>query len=320
MIDVKKIAIKAIEEEAETIKNLVSCIDDDFESVVNVIYNTKGRVIFSGIGKSAIIAQKIVATLNSTGTPAIFMHAAEAIHGDLGMICADDVIICISKSGNTPEIKMLIPLIRNIGNENIVAMVSNMNSFLAKNAKYVLKVIVQKEADPNNLAPTSSTTAQLVMGDALSIALIQCRNFSSRDFAKFHPGGSLGKRLYTRVSDIFDAENHPFVSVDASIRNVIINISKGRMGAVAVLNSDKIVGIITDGDLRRMLQKYKDVDGLSAKDIMSSKPKAMRVDLLAYDAFRMMDKNNITQLLVTDDNGAYLGIVHIHDILHEGIV
>ena len=320
MIDVKKIAIKAIEEEAETIKNLVSCIDDDFESVVNVIYNTKGRVIFSGIGKSAIIAQKIVATLNSTGTPAIFMHAAEAIHGDLGMIGADDVVICISKSGNTPEIKMLIPLIRNIGNENIVAMVSNMNSFLAKNAKYVLKVTVEKEADPNNLAPTSSTTAQLVMGDALSIALIQCRNFSSRDFAKFHPGGSLGKRLYTRVSDVFDMENHPYVSADASIRNVIINISKGRMGAVAVLNSDKIVGIITDGDLRRMLQKYENVDGLNAKDIMSSKPKTISVDVLAYDAFRMMEKNNITQLLVTDNNGAYLGIVHIHDILHEGIV
>jgi len=320
MVDIKQVAIKAIKEEAKTIENLISCIDDDFESVVKMIYNTKGRVIFSGIGKSAIIAQKIVATLNSTGTPSIFMHAAEAIHGDLGMIGSDDVVICVSKSGNTPEIKMLLPLIRNVGNENIVAMVSNENSFLAKNSKYVLKVNVEREADPNNLAPTNSTTAQLVMGDALSIALIECRNFSSRDFARFHPGGSLGKRLYTRVSDVFDRDNSPFVYADASIRNVIVNISKGRMGAVAVLDSDNIVGIITDGDLRRMLQKYENVDGLSAKKIMSNNPKTIGVDVLAYDAFRLMEKNSITQLLVTDSEGVYLGIVHIHDILHEGIV
>ena len=320
MIDIKQVAIKAIKEEAKTIENLTSCIDDDFESVVKMIYNTKGRVIFSGIGKSAIIAQKIVATLNSTGTPSIFMHAAEAIHGDLGMIGSDDVVICVSKSGNTPEIKMLLPLIRNVGNENIVAMVSNENSFLAKNSKFVLKVNVEREADPNNLAPTNSTTAQLVMGDALSIALIECRNFSSRDFARFHPGGSLGKRLYTRVSDVFDRDNSPFVVADASIRNVIVNISKGRMGAVAVLDSNKIVGIITDGDLRRMLQKYENVDGLNAKKIMSNNPKTIGVDVLAYDAFRLMEKNSITQLLVTDSEGIYLGIVHIHDILHEGIV
>lgn len=321
MVDIKNVAKKVILEESEAIRNLAGYIDDDFEKVVNLIYQSKGRVIVTGIGKSAIIAQKIVATLNSTGTPSVFMHAADAIHGDLGMICHDDVVICISKSGNTPEIKVLIPLIRNVGNEQIVAMVSNMDSFLAKNAAYVLKAQVEKEACPNNLAPTNSTTAQLVLGDALAICLIQCRNFSSRDFAKYHPGGSLGKRLYTRVFDVYDRENTPCVTLDDDIRRVILAISGGRLGAVAVTDGqNKLLGIVTDGDLRRMLEKYKDVNGLKAKDIMSASPKVISEEELAYDAFRLMEKNSITQLVVTGEGGTYKGMVHLHDILREGVV
>ncbi|MEG0796080.1 MAG: KpsF/GutQ family sugar-phosphate isomerase [Odoribacter sp.] len=321
MIDIKKIAKKVIADEAMAIQNLANYIDDDFEKVVNLIYKTKGRVIITGIGKSAIIAQKIVATLNSTGTPAVFMHAADAIHGDLGMICHDDVVICISKSGNTPEIKVLVPLIKNIGNEQIVAMVSNTDSFLAQNATYILKAQVEKEACPNNLAPTNSTTAQLVMGDALAICLIQCRNFSSRDFAKYHPGGSLGKRLYTRVSDVFDRENTPYVTLEDGIRKVILEMSGGRLGAVAVTDAAHLLlGIITDGDLRRMLEKYDDVDNLKAKDIMSSSPKTISEDELAYNAFQKMEKNCITQLIVIAEGNIYKGMVHIHDILREGVV
>lgn len=321
MVDIKNVAKNVILEESDAIRNLANYIDTDFEKVVNLIYRSKGRVIVTGIGKSAIIAQKIVATLNSTGTPSVFMHAADAIHGDLGMICHDDVVICISKSGNTPEIKVLIPLIRNVGNEQIVAMVSNMDSFLAKNAAYVLKAQVEKEACPNNLAPTNSTTAQLVLGDALAICLIQCRSFSSRDFAKYHPGGSLGKRLYTRVSDVYDRENMPRVSLEDDIRRVILEISGGRLGAVAVTDTqNKLLGIVTDGDLRRMLEKHKDVNGLKAKDIMSANPKVISEDELAYDAFRMMEKNSITQLIVTGDGNVYRGMVHLHDILREGVV
>ncbi len=321
MVDIKNVAKKVILEESEAIRNLANYIDDDFEKVVNLIYQSKGRVIVTGIGKSAIIAQKIVATLNSTGTPSVFMHAADAIHGDLGMICHDDVVICISKSGNTPEIKVLIPLIRNVGNEQIVAMVSNTDSFLAKNAAYVLKAQVEKEACPNNLAPTNSTTAQLVMGDALAISLIQCRSFSSRDFAKYHPGGSLGKRLYTRVSDVYDQENKPHVALEDGIRRVILEMSGGRLGAVAVTDGqDKLLGIVTDGDLRRMLEKYKDVDGLKAKDIMSVSPKVISEEELAYNAFRLMEKNSITQLVVIGEGNVYKGMVHLHDILREGVV
>lgn len=321
MVDIKEVAKKVITEEADAIRNLTNYIDDDFEKVVNLIYKSKGRVIITGIGKSAIIAQKIVATLNSTGTPAVFMHAADAIHGDLGMICHDDVVICVSKSGNTPEIKVLVPLIRNVGNERIVAMVSNTDSFLAKNAAYILKASVEREACPNNLAPTNSTTAQLVLGDALAISLIQCRSFSSRDFAKYHPGGSLGKRLYTRVSDVFDQENAPRVGLEDGIRKVILEMSGGRLGAVAVTNGKaELLGIITDGDLRRMLEKYEDVDGLKAKDIMSPSPKTISEDELAYNAFQKMEKNCITQLIVVSEEGIYKGMVHIHDILREGIV
>lgn len=321
VIDIKEVAKKVIVEEADAIRNLANFIDDDFEKVVKLIYNTKGRVIVTGIGKSAIIAQKIVATLNSTGTPSVFMHAADAIHGDLGMICHDDVVICISKSGNTPEIKVLIPLIRNVGNEQIVALVSNTDSFLAQNAAYVLKAQVDREACPNNLAPTNSTTAQLVMGDALAICLIQCRSFSSRDFAKYHPGGSLGKRLYTRVSDVYDRENMPHVALEDDIRRVILEMSGGRLGAVAVTDADKkLLGIVTDGDLRRMLEKHKDVDGLKAKDIMSVSPKVISEEELAYDAFRLMEKNSITQLIVVGEGNIYRGMVHLHDILREGVV
>lgn len=321
MIDIKEVAKKVIADEAEAICRLGDYIDDDFVKVVDLIYKSKGKVIITGIGKSAIIAQKIVATLNSTGTPAVFMHAADAIHGDLGMVCHDDVVICVSKSGNTAEIKVLIPLIRNVGNNQIVGMVSNTDSFLAHNAEYVIKAKVDREACPNNLAPTNSTTAQLVMGDALAICLIQCRNFSSRDFAKFHPGGSLGKRLYTRVSDVYDGENRPQVSEEDGIRKVILEMSGGRLGAVAVTDeTERLLGIITDGDLRRMLEKYQNIDTLKAKDIMSVAPKTISEEELAYNAFQKMEKNSITQLVVVGEGDLYKGMVHIHDILREGVV
>ncbi|MDE7074552.1 MAG: KpsF/GutQ family sugar-phosphate isomerase [Odoribacter sp.] len=320
-VNIKEVAKEVIVKEAAAVQRLADFIDEDFEKVVELIYRSRGRVIVTGIGKSAIIAQKIVATLNSTGTPSVFMHAADAIHGDLGMIRHDDVVICISKSGNTPEIKMLVPLIRNVGNEQIVAMVSNTDSFLAHNAAYVLKAQVEREACPNNLAPTNSTTAQLVMGDALAICLIQCRRFSSRDFAKYHPGGSLGKRLYTHVSDVYDKDNRPQVALEDGIRKVILEMSGGRLGAVAVTgDAGELLGIITDGDLRRMLEKYEDVDGLKARDVMSTTPKTISEDELAYLAFQKMEENSITQLVVVSENREYKGMVHIHDILREGVV
>ena len=317
MVDIKSVARKVIQDETVAIQNLINYIDDDFEAVVRLIYENKGRVIITG----AIIATKIVATMNSTGTPAVFMHAADAIHGDLGMIREEDVVICVSKSGNTPEIKVLIPLIRNNGNNNIVAMVSNTDSFLAKNSLYVLKAKVEKEACPLNLAPTNSTTAQLVLGDALAMCLVECRSFSSRDFARFHPGGSLGKRLYTRVSDVYDGTNRPCITREAGIRPVILAMSKGRLGAVAIVDGEeRLEGIITDGDLRRMMEKYDDVDGLTAKDVMSKSPKTISEDELAYNAYRMMEQNSITQLVVVDKDRHYKGMVHIHDILREGVV
>lgn len=321
MVNIKSVALNVIREETESIRNLANYIDEDFEAVVKLIYESKGRVILTGIGKSAIIATKIVATLNSTGTPSVFMHAADAIHGDLGMIQENDVVICVSKSGNTPEIKVLVPLIRNVGNNNIIAMVSNTESFLAQNAMYILKAKVEKEAGPLNLAPTNSTTAQLVLGDALAMCLIACRSFSSRDFAKYHPGGSLGKRLYTRVSDVYDKRNKPCISRHSGIRSVILAMSKGRLGAVAIVDEqDCLLGIITDGDLRRMMEKYENVEGLTAEDIMSRSPKTIREEELAYNAYRMMEVNSITQLVVVDEESHYKGMVHIHDILREGIV
>jgi len=317
--EIKKIAINTIKEEARTISQLVEYIDNDFAKVVELILDSKGRVVVTGIGKSANIANKIVATLNSTGTPSMFMHAADAIHGDLGMIRPDDIIICISKSGNTPEIKVLAPLIKNMGNV-LVGMVAGLDSFLAKQSDYVLKAVVDKEACPNNLAPTNSTTAQLVIGDALAVSLLESRQFSSQDFAKYHPGGALGKKLYLRVNDLIAKQIAPQVKLDDDIRSVILEISSKRMGAAAVVDGEnKILGIITDGDLRRMMQQYEDVKHLKAKDIMSVSPKTIGEDELAINAFHLMEKNSITQLVVCD-NDKYIGLVHLHDILKEGIV
>ena len=318
-MDIKNLAINTILQEAESIKKLAGYIDNDFEKIIQLIYNSKGRVVITGIGKSANIANKIVASLNSTGTPSIFMHAADAIHGDLGMIQKDDVIICISKSGNTPEIKVLVPIIKSRGNI-LIGMVSSTDSFLAKQADYVLKSTVDKEACPNNLAPTSSTTAQLVIGDALAVCLLEYRGFSSEDFAKVHPGGALGKKLYMRVSDLYKNNESPKVFVNEDVKNVIVEISSKRLGATAVLDeNNQLKGIITDGDIRRMLQKFNTFEKLTAKDIMSPNPKTISKDELAINAFNLMDSNSITQLIVVQKE-KYLGMVHLHDILKEGIV
>ncbi|MDK2977612.1 MAG: arabinose-5-phosphate isomerase [Bacteroidales bacterium] len=318
-MDIKNLAINTILQEAESIKKLAGYIDKDFEEVVKLIYHSKGRVVVTGIGKSANIANKIVASLNSTGTPSIFMHAADAIHGDLGMIQKDDVIICISKSGNTPEIKVLVPIIKSRGNV-LIGMVSSTDSFLSKQADYVLKSTVDKEAGTNNLAPTSSTTAQLVIGDALAVCLLEYRGFSSEDFAKVHPGGALGKKLYMRVSDLYKNNEAPKVYINENVKNVIIEISSKRLGATAVLDEkNHLKGIITDGDIRRMLQNYDHFEKLTAKDIMSPNPKTISKDELAINAFNLMEGNNITQLIVVQKE-KYLGMVHLHDILKEGIV
>ena len=318
MTDIKQLAINTIKIEAAAIEKLADYIDSDFENTVELIFNSPGRVIVTGIGKSAIIATKIVATLNSTGTPSIFMHAADAIHGDLGIIQPDDTVVCLSKSGSTPEIKVLIPLIRNMGNK-IIAIVSNTDSYLAQHADYTLNAHVNEEACPNNLAPTSSTTAQLVIGDALAICLLKLRGFSAEDFARVHPGGSLGKKLYLRVSDIIGSEK-PQIKLDTEIKQVIIEISSKMLGAAAVVdNEGKLHGIITDGDLCRMLQKNEHFEKLKAKDIMSPNTKTIDYEEKAVKAFNMMEKYEITQLIVLH-NGYYAGMVHIHDILREGIV
>lgn len=317
--NIKQLAIQTIKTEADAIAKLASFIDDDFEKSVSLIYNGKGRVIVTGIGKSAIIASKIVATLNSTGTPAIFMHAADAIHGDLGIIQPDDVIICLSKSGSTPEIKVLIPLIRNLGNK-LIAIVSSTNSYLAQKSDLVLKATVDKEACPNNLAPTSSTTAQLVIGDALAVCLLKLRGFSPEDFARVHPGGALGKKLYMRVSDIFSDENVPKVNVDDRIQTIILEMTSKRLGATGVIDANGgLAGIITDGDLRRMLHKNESVQNLTAKEIMTINPKSIEKSELAIHAFNKMEAHKITQLVVTE-NGKYVGMIHLHDILKEGLV
>ncbi len=318
--NMKKIAVKTILEEAKSMEKVASMIDDDFVNAVDTIYIGKGRVIVTGIGKSAIIGQKIVATLNSTGTPAIFMHAADAIHGDLGIIQKDDVVICLSKSGNTPEIKVLIPLILNRGNK-LIAMVSNTESYLAKNAHYILRVTVEREACPNNLAPTTSTTAQLVMGDALAVCLLERKGFTREDFAKVHPGGSLGKQLYMKVSDLIASNDTPRVQEDTSLSDVIYEISSKRLGATAVVDeNDKVIGFITDGDIRRMLQRSSSTDGLLAKDIMSPRPKTIFEGEMATQAFMLMERHKITQLPVVNANDDYIGMIHLHDILKEGIV
>ena len=304
--------------ESNAIANLTHLIDGNFEASVKYILNSKGRVIVTGIGKSANIATKIVATFNSTGTPAIFMHAADAIHGDLGTIQNDDVVICISKSGNTPEIKVLVPLIKNYDNK-IIAITGNVDSFLGSNADFTLNTFVEKEACPNNLAPTTSTTAQLVMGDALAVCLLKLKGFSSTDFAKYHPGGALGKRLYLRVSDLIKNNEIPKVQKDSSISKVIVEITEKRLGVTAVIENDKIVGIITDGDIRRMLSKSTEISALSANDIMSTNPKTISVDAMAIDALDALESNDITQILVTNDTGDYLGVIHLHDLIKEGI-
>lgn len=317
-IDIKKTAIEALTLEAAAILKLKEFITDEFTQVVNDILGLRGRVIVTGIGKSAIIAQKIVATFNSTGTPSIFMHAADAIHGDLGIIQKDDLIIAISKSGNTPEIKVLVPFLKQTGN-TLVAMVGNLQSFLAQQADYILNTTVDREACPNNLAPTTSTTAQLAMGDALAVSLQTCRQFSDRDFAKYHPGGALGKQLYLKVSDLSDHNGKPSVGPDANIREVIITITKYRLGATAVIDNGQLLGIITDGDIRRMLEKYEDLTAIQAKDIMALHPKTIDRHELAAEALHRMRQNNISQLLVTQDN-SFQGIIHIQDLLKEGII
>lgn len=304
--------------ESKAIENLSELLTEDFADAVALIYNSKGRVIITGIGKSAIIANKIVATLNSTGTPAVFMHAADAIHGDLGLILEDDVVICISKSGNTPEIKVLVPLIKRAKNK-MIAITGNKASFLGQRADFILDTFVEQEACPNNLAPTTSTTAQLVMGDALAICLLELRGFSSKDFAKYHPGGALGKRLYLRVNDLSSQNLKPKVGLESTLKEVIVEITEKMLGVTAVTDNGKIVGIITDGDLRRMLSKSDDISGLKAKDIMSTNPRRITEDAMAVDAKEVMEKFGISQLLVEHD-GKYAGIVHLHDLIKEGII
>ena len=312
------VAKQTIETESKAILNLVSLVNHEFAEAVRYIYQSNGRVIITGIGKSANIATKIVATLNSTGTPSIFMHAADAIHGDLGTIQENDSVICISKSGNTPEIKVLVPLIKAIGNK-LIAITSNKDSFLGQEADYVLNAYVEKEACPNNLAPTSSTTAQLVMGDALAMSLLDLRGFSSSDFAKFHPGGSLGKQLYLRVSNLTQQNKKPQVTPDTNIKDVIMEISKNMLGVTAVIDGSAIVGIITDGDLRRMMSTNDSFKGLTAKDIMSKNPKTIDNNAMAVAAMELMETNGITQILA-QENGIYSGVVHIHDLTKEGII
>lgn len=316
--EIKQNAIKTLQIEANSVKNLVNFIDNSFENAVLEILNTKGRLIITGIGKSAIIGNKIVSTLNSTGTPSMFMHAADAIHGDLGMIQKNDVIICISKSGETPEIKNLVPLLKKGGNK-LIALVGNISSYLALQSDFVINCSVETEACPNNLAPTSSTTAQLAMGDAIAVCLLKARNFSSKDFAKYHPGGALGKKLYLTLKDFILTNAKPHILQSESIKNTILQITEGRLGATAVVDdNNNVVGIVTDGDIRRMLEKYDTVKNLKAKDIMTLNPYNLDSTCMAIEAASLMSEKKITQIVVTE-NGKYCGIVHIHDLNKEGI-
>jgi len=317
--NIQTIARNVLLNEADAIRKLASYIDKSFEETVQAIYNAKGRIVVTGIGKSAIIANKIVATLNSTGTPAVFMHAADAIHGDLGMVQEGDVVMCLSKSGETPEIKVLVPLIKR-GGAKLIALVSNTNSFLAKKADYVLNATIDEEACTLNLAPTTSTTAHLALGDALAVCLLELRNFDSRDFARFHPGGSLGKQLYLKVDDILQNNEVPLVSADTPLKDVIVEISSKRLGATAVVDNDQnLIGIITDGDLRRFLQRNPDLSAALASDLMSQGPKTIEAGEYAVKALHMMQKNSISQVVVTDQ-GRVRGFVHLHDLLKEGII
>ena len=316
---IRQTALHTIELEAQSVAGLAAFVDDSFEKAVDLIHQLKGRLVISGIGKSAIVGQKIVSTLNSTGTPSLFMHAADAIHGDLGMVQQNDVVLIISKSGESPEIKVLVPLIRNFGN-TLIGMVGNTGSFLAQNSDLVLNTTVSKEACPNNLAPTSSTTAQMVMGDVLAVCLMQLNGFTGQDFAKYHPGGNLGKRLYLRVADLITANEKPAVLPSASLKEVIVEITEKRLGVTAVTNNNHhVIGIITDGDLRRMLEKSNDISSITAKDILSPHPKTIAASVLAVEALDVLRKNDISQLIVEED-GKYLGILHLHDLVREGIV
>ena len=315
--EIIRFATQIIDNESNAISSLKANLDDDFAEVVELILENEGNLVFSGIGKSAIIAQKIVATMNSTGTTAVFMHAADAIHGDLGMVREGDIVVVLSKSGETPEIKVLVPLIKLRGNK-IVAMVGNRQSYLASQADFILDVTVDEEAVPGSLAPTSSTTAQLVMGDALALILMRCRGFSTEDFAKFHPGGALGKQLYLRVKDLYVRNERPEVGPDDSLTRVIIEMTHKRLGATVVMQDEQLLGIITDGDLRRMLMKYPNIEQVKASQIMTSHPKTIEEEALVVDALHKMRENSITQLPVVS-NGKYLGIIHLHDILKEGI-
>lgn len=318
-VTIQQTALHTIELEAASVAGLAGFIDASFTKAVDKVHQCKGRLVISGIGKSAIIAQKIVSTLNSTGTPSLFMHAADAIHGDLGMVQQDDVVMIISKSGESPEIKVLVPLIKNFGN-TLIGMVGNTESFLATQADITLNTTVSKEACPNNLAPTSSTTAQMVMGDVLAVCLMQLNGFSGQDFAKFHPGGNLGKRLYLRVADLIVANQRPAVLPTASLKAVIVEITEKRLGVTAVVDANnKVLGIITDGDLRRMLEKSDNIQSITAKDIFTPNPKTVSASLLAVEALDHMRNNDISQLIV-EENGTYLGILHIHDLIREGIV
>ncbi|CAM3648389.1 KpsF/GutQ family sugar-phosphate isomerase [Flavobacterium gelidilacus] len=311
-------AKKTILSESESIAKLADYLTTDFAESVEKIFVCKGRVVVTGIGKSAIIAQKIVATLNSTGTPSMFLHASEAVHGDLGMLLNEDIVICISKSGNSPEIKVLVPLLKRFGN-TLIGMTADLNSFLGKESHHVLHAHVDAESDPNNLAPTNSTTAQLVLGDALAVCLMEMRNFKSEDFAIYHPGGALGKKLLLRVKDMLDTTHAPQVNPEASIKKVIMEISEKRLGVTAVIENNKVIGIITDGDIRRMLNDRDTFADLTAKDIMTKSPKNISTSILVSEALNVLENNAITQLVVIDE-GEYKGIIHLHDILKEGIV
>ncbi|WP_018628395.1 KpsF/GutQ family sugar-phosphate isomerase [Niabella aurantiaca] len=312
-------ARKTFQLEADALNEVQQLLNEDFMQAVLLIHNCLGRVVFSGIGKSALVAQKIVATFNSTGTPSIFMHAADALHGDLGMVQESDVVIILSKSGYSPEIKALVPLVKNFGNK-LIAIVGNTNSYLAQQADLILNTTVHQEACPNNLAPTSSTTAQMVMGDALATCLMDLKGFKDDDFAKFHPGGTLGKKLYLSVADVFPGNDRPLVYENQSLKEVIVEITQKRLGVTAVVNEQKeLEGIITDGDLRRMLEKNTDIEGTVARDIMTRNPKTIEPGELAVSALDIMRKNSITQLAVAEGKN-YLGIIHIHDLLKEGLI
>ena len=316
--NILEIARKTIESESKSIAKLADLLTDDFVNAVEIIFNSKGRLVVTGIGKSAIIAQKIVASMNSTGTPSLFLHASEAIHGDLGMVQPDDVVICISKSGNSPEIKVLVPILKHFGN-SLIAITGNTTSFLAKGADFILDTTVESESCPNNLAPTNSTTAQLVMGDALAVCLMELRGFNAQDFAKYHPGGALGKKLLLRVGDILDENHKPMVTPNSSIKDVIMEISEKRLGVTAVIENNKVIGIITDGDIRRMLNNNDTFAHLTAKDIMTKNPKTIQLTSMVTDALNILEDFSITQLIVTDQE-EYKGVLHLHDILKEGIV